>query len=66
MHVLERAGVSGVEDCNINANLKQLSAAVDRQYQVLPEAVRRGVEHGIRRELRNRARSRESISIGGQ
>jgi hypothetical protein len=66
MHVLERVGVSQVDDCNINANLKQLSAAVDRQLQVLPEAVRRDVEHGIRRELRNRARSRESISIGGQ
>jgi hypothetical protein len=66
LHVLERAGVSQVEDCNINANLKQLSAAIDRQYQVLPEAVRRDVEYGIRRELRNRGRSRESISMGGR
>ncbi len=66
MHVLERAGVSQLEDCNLNANLKQLSAAIDRQYQVLPEAVRRDVEYGIRRELRDRARSRESISMGGR
>jgi hypothetical protein len=65
MHVLERAGVSQVEDCNINANLKQLSAAVDRQYRTLPEAVRRDVEYGIRRE-RDRVRSRESISMGGR
>lgn len=66
MQVLERAGVSQLEDCNINASLKQLSAAIDRQYQVLPEAVRRDVEYGIRRELRDRARSRESISMGGR
>ena len=66
MHVLERAGVSQLEDCNPNANLKQLSAAIDRQYQVLPEAVRRDVEYGIRREQRYRARSRESISMGGR
>jgi hypothetical protein len=66
MHVLERAGVSQLQDCNLNANLKQLSAAIGRQYQVLPEAVRRDVEYGIRRELRDRARSRESISMGGR
>ena len=66
MRVLERAGGSQLEDCNINANLKQLSAAIDRQYQVLPEAVRRDIESGIRRELRDRARSRESISMGGR
>jgi hypothetical protein len=62
-HRLERAGVSQLVDCNLNANLKRLSAAIDRQYQVLPEAVRRDVEYGIRRELRDRARSRESISM---
>jgi hypothetical protein len=66
MHVLERAGASQLDDCNLDANLKQLSAAIDRQYQILPEAVRRDVEYGIRRELRDRARSRESISMGGR
>jgi hypothetical protein len=65
MRVLEGAGISQVEDCNLNATLKQLSVAIDRQYQVLPEAVRRDVEYGIRRELRNH-RLRESISIGGR
>jgi len=50
----------------MSTNLEQLSAAVDRQYQVLPETVRRDVEYGIRRELRDRARSRESISMGGR
>jgi hypothetical protein len=34
IHVLERAGASQLEDCNINANLKQLSAAIDRQYRI--------------------------------
>jgi hypothetical protein len=66
MLVLERAGVSHVEDCNLSANLKQLSAAIDRQYQVLPEAVRRDVEYSIRRELHGRARLRESISMDGR
>ena len=65
IRVLERAGVSQLEECRLNASLKQLSAAIDRQYQILPEAVRRDVEHGIRRELRDR-RSRESISMGGR
>ena len=55
MHVLERAGASQLDDCNLDANLKQLSAAIDRQYQILPEAVRRDVEYGIRRELRDRS-----------
>jgi hypothetical protein len=66
MHVLERAGVSRLEDWNINANLKQLSAAFDRQYRTLPESIRRDVESGIRSEQHNRDRSRESISMGGR
>jgi hypothetical protein len=66
IHVLERAGVSQLEDCNLNANLKQLSAAIDRQYRVLPEAIRRDVESRIRSEQRNRDRSRESISMRGR
>jgi hypothetical protein len=66
MHVLEHAGASKLEDCNLNANLKQLSAAIDRQYRILPEAMRRDVEHAIRREHPGRARSRESISMGGR
>ena len=66
MHVLERAGVSQVEECQLNANLNQLSAAIDGQYRILPEATRRDVEYGIRRESRERARSRESMSMGGR
>jgi hypothetical protein len=66
MHVLERAGVSQLEECQLNANLKQLSAAIDRQYRILPEAMRRDVESRIRSEQRNHDRSRESISMGGR
>jgi hypothetical protein len=66
MRVLERAGVSQLQDCNINANLKQLSATIDRQYRILPEAIRRDVESRIRSEQHNRDRSRESISMGGR
>ena len=66
MHVLERAGVSQLEDCNINANLKQLSAVIDQHYKALPDTLRRNVEHRIRRENRDRDRSRESISMGGR
>jgi hypothetical protein len=66
MRVLERGGVSQVEDCNKNANLKQLSAAIDRQYRTLPEAVRRDIESQIRSEQHNRDRSRESVLMGGR
>ena len=66
IHVLERAAVSQLEDCNINANLKHISAAIDRQYRILPEAIRRDVERAIRRDHAGRARSRESISMGGR
>jgi hypothetical protein len=66
MHVLERAGVSQLEECQLNANVRQLSAAIDRQYRVLPEAMRRDVESRIRSEQHNRDRSRESISMGGR
>jgi hypothetical protein len=66
MHVLERAGVSQLEECQLNPNLRQLSAAIDRQYRVLPEAMRRDVESRIRSEQHNRDRSRESISMGGR
>jgi hypothetical protein len=66
LHVLERAGVSQLEDCQFDANLKQLAAAIDRQYRILPEAVRRDVESRIRSEQHNRDRSRESISMGGR
>ena len=66
MHVLEQAGVSYLEDCNLNANLRQLSAVIDQQYRVLPEAMRRDVESRIRSEQHSRDRSRESISMGGR
>ena len=33
MHVLERAGASQLDDCNLDANLEQLSAAIDPRYQ---------------------------------
>jgi len=63
IRVLESAGVSQLEHCNINANLKQLSAAIDRQYRILPEAVRRDVESAMRRDRRDRDRERDSISM---
>jgi Relaxase/Mobilisation nuclease domain len=66
MHVLERAGVSQLEGWQPDANLRQLSAAIDRQYRVLPEAVRRDIESRIRSEHHNRDRSRESMSMGGR
>jgi hypothetical protein len=66
VHVLERAGVSRLEECQLNANLRQLSAAIDRQYRALPEAMRRDVESRIRSEQHNRDRLRESISMGGR
>jgi hypothetical protein len=66
MNVLELARISQLEDCNPTANLKQLSIAIDRQYRNLPEAIRRDVESGIRREQHDRARPRESISMGNR
>jgi hypothetical protein len=66
IHVLERAGVSQLEGWQLEPNLKQLSAAIDRQYRVLPGAKRRDVESRIRSEQHNRDRSRESISMGGR
>jgi hypothetical protein len=66
MHVLERAGVSQLEDCNINANLKQLSAVIDQHYKALPDTLRRDVEHRIQRDNRDRDRSRESMSMEGR
>jgi hypothetical protein len=65
MNALERGG-SQLEDCDLTANLKQLSIAIDRQWRLLPEAIRREVDSGIRRELRDHAPSRESISMGGR
>ena len=64
MRILERAGVSQLEECKLNANLKQLSAAIDRQYRILPEVIRHDVERGIRREQHYRDRLRESIAMG--
>jgi len=66
MHVLERAGVSQLEICQLNASLRQLSDAIDREYRVLPEAMRRDVESRIRSEQHNRDRSRDSISTKGR
>lgn len=63
MNVLERAGVSQLEGCNLNARFNQLSAVINQHYKALPNTLRRDVEHSIRRENRNRDRSRESISL---
>jgi hypothetical protein len=63
MRILERAGVSQLEECNLNADLKLLSAAIDRQYRIVPEAIRHDAERGIRREQHGRDRSRESMAM---
>ena len=65
MHVLERAGASQIEGCNLNAQIDQLSAVIDQHYKALPDGLRRDVEHRIRRE-RDRDRSRESMSMWGR
>ena len=65
LKILERAGALHVE-CNgaiSHARLDQLAGAVGLAYQALPHALRRDVEHEIRREQRAKERLRESMSI---
>lgn len=64
LSVLERTGVSHVERCDVSGSLSAIASAVSQQHRTLPETLRRDVEHGIRREQRDRDRSRDSISIG--
>lgn len=61
--VLERCGASGLVGCDASAGLSSLAAAVSQQYRVLPDTLRRDVESAIRRDRRDRDRSRESISM---
>jgi hypothetical protein len=68
MSVLARAGVSriGGPDVLENSSIDQLAAAVDQQFQALPDTMRCDAELSIRREQRERDRVRESISMGGR
>lgn len=66
IHVLELAGVTQIEGCNLNASFDQLSGVIDQHYKALPDTLRRDVEHRIRRENRHRDRLRESISMRGR
>ena len=59
--VLERAGVARI-DCDAAmsaARLDDLTAAIEQQYKVLPNEVRRDVEYSIRKEQR----ARDSMTI---
>ncbi|HVN69197.1 MAG TPA: relaxase/mobilization nuclease domain-containing protein [Candidatus Binatia bacterium] len=63
--VLERTGVAQLE-CEgavWGAGLDKLATAVERSYREVPEAVRRDVEFGIRREQQALARVRSAISM---
>lgn len=63
--VLERTGVAQVQcDGTVwGAGLDKLATAVQRSYREVPEAVRRDVEFGIRREQQALARVRDAISM---
>ncbi len=60
--VLERSGVAHVRcfDTISNARLGDLATAIAHEYRVLPNQIRRDVEHSIRKEQR----VHESITIG--
>lgn len=61
--VLGRSGIAETVACGQDMGLNSLAAAVSAQYRTLPETVRRGAESAIRRERRDRDRSRESIAM---
>ncbi len=63
--VLERTGVAQLqcEGTVWGAGLDKLATAVQRSYREVPEAVRRDVEFGIRREQQALARVRDAISM---
>ena len=61
LNVLERAGVARI-DCDAamgGARLDGLAAAIEQQYQALPNEIRRDVEYSIRKEQR----ARDSMTI---
>jgi hypothetical protein len=61
LNVLERAGVARI-DCDAaigGAPLDGLAAAIEQQYQALPNEIRRDVEYSIRKEQR----ARDSMTI---
>jgi hypothetical protein len=61
LNVLERAGVARI-DCDAAmgaARLDDLAAAIEQQYQALPNEIRRDVEYSIRKEQR----ARDSMTI---
>ena len=64
--VLERAGVSQIEDVGPHTRLNDVAAAIDREYRAVPEATRRGIEQSIRREQRAQVRSHEYMPMGGR
>jgi hypothetical protein len=63
LEVLQRCGASEIVRDDAHGGLNALAGDVRRQFQALPEALRRDTESAIRRQHRNRSRSRESISM---
>jgi hypothetical protein len=61
--VLERAGASMIVAYDATSGLNSLAAAVSQQYRALPDTLRRDVESAMRREHRERDRSRDSIAM---
>lgn len=61
--ILERCGAPLLVDLELSAGLNCLAASVDRHYRTLPEPARRDAERALRREERERSRSRESLLI---
>jgi hypothetical protein len=65
VNTLQHAGVTHIEAYSDSPSTRfiQLAAAVEEQYQALPEAVRREAERELRREQQTRERSRESLAM---
>ena len=65
LKVLKRTGLVQLEckGAASSAPFDQLTAAVDRGYRGVPDALRRDVEFAVRREQRALARTRASISM---
>jgi hypothetical protein len=68
LEMLERGGVTRIDvgDLRPNARLNELAAAIDRQYLIIPEVMRRDIERSIRLQQRVHDRSREYIPMGGR
>jgi len=60
--VLERSGVSTIVPYDHTSALSSLAAAISQEYQALPDTLRRDVKSAIRRDHRDRDRTRETIS----